>query len=115
MDQQTNQFSDEFHQVDEVSLDEVLQPYDQSLEGFEEGMPNEAEVYNDYVYDDYEDEHDAIESQGRFRIAMGALNLMSILVGMFVILVLVTLLLTLYNWVKTDILTSLSWFQSGLQ
>ena len=46
---------------------------------------------------------------------MGMFDLVSILVGIVVILALVAMLFTLFNWLKSDIQHSALLLQSGLQ
>ena len=58
---------------------------------------------------------DASVVLGNFRLAMGVFDMISILIGAVVILVLVALLVTLVNWLRTDILHSALLLQSGLQ
>ena len=107
-----------------VELGEVLEPYENSgwAEQTEEGFAQEVYMdpyeqgYEDgYYADEYSHEDDETEHEGRFRIAIGMFDLVSIFVGIFVILLLVAMLLTLVNWLRTDILHSALLLHSGLQ
>lgn len=97
---------------DEIRLDEALEPYEE--------QPWQEEAYPEYETDDvyaeeYSDEHEETDHEGRFRIAMGLFDMLSILAGMAVILLLVAMLLMLLGWLKTDVLHSALMLQSGLQ
>ena len=52
---------------------------------------------------------------GRFKVAMGVFDTVSILVGIGVILLLVAMLVSLVSWLRSDILHSALLLQSGLQ
>lgn len=115
---------------DALQLGDVLEPYDddpfgdEAFDDYDDPPPTEEEdaVYQDMYtqpayeeeYED-EDEQEAEDSEGNFRIAMGVFDVASILVGAVTILVLVALLVTLAGWLKTDILHSALLLQSGLQ
>lgn len=73
------------------------------------------EGYEDFYSEEYSEEHEAVDSETRFHIAMGVFDLISIIIGIVVILVLVGMLVTLFNWLRTDILHSALFLQSGLQ
>ena len=109
-----------------VELDEVLEPYEEELQWADEnGYPNcndeqddSQEYQNSYeeFYDDeYSEEHELADSEGRFRIAVGVFDLISMIVGIVVVLVLVSMLITLFNWLRNDILHSALLLQSGLR
>ena len=76
---------------------------------------SDDDFYSDEFSEEYSEEHEAADSETRFRIAMGVFDLISILIGIVVILVLVGMLVTLLNWLRTDILHSALFLQSGLQ
>lgn len=105
----------------EVQLNEVLEPYGSEpvWEAPPAYPPQEENPYDAYDPDayveEYSDEHEEADHEGRFRIAMGMFNLISILVGIVVILMLVAVLVTLFNWLRSDILHSALLLQSGLQ
>lgn len=107
------------HEEEPVELGEVLEPYDQQWKqeyaAYEETPPQYDQNYDETYADEYSDEHEAADIEGRFRIAMGVFDLASILVGIAVILVLVTMLVTLAQWLRSDILHSALLMQSGLQ
>ena len=71
--------------------------------------------YEEFYSGEYSEAHEAADSETRFHVAMGLFDLISILVGIVVILVLVGMLATLVNWLRTDILHSALLLQSGLQ
>lgn len=107
---------------DEMELGEVLEPYEEHTGWTQENDPQEE--YDDpymqgfsdgYYGEEYSEEHEAVDHEGRFRIAMGLFDLVSIMVGILVILLLVAMLITLYNWLCSDISHSMLLMQSGLQ
>lgn len=107
-----------------VELGDVLEPYEDHT-GWtqEEYAPSDMDYEDPYVqgfqdgYDmeEYSDEHEAVDHESRFRIALGMFDLLSILAGIVVILLLVAMLITLFNWLRSDILHSVLLMQSGLQ
>ena len=115
-----------------VELDEVLEPYRQEqeyqwaeAENAEDHLYAEASPaaddemwqteYEDYYSEEYSEEHEMADDESRFRIAMGMFDLISIVIGIVVILVLASMLITLLNWLRNDILHSALLLQSGLQ
>lgn len=99
-------------------LQQVLQPDQQQLQWADENWQDEqsyADEYPEFLQEDYSDIHEEADSESRFRIAMGLFDLVSILIGIGVILLLVALLYTLFNWLRNDILHSALLIQSGLQ
>lgn len=110
-----------------LQLDEVLEPYDrQEPPPIEDEPPYEGEGFYDAPYEDYADDgrpyeeeysdaHEALDEAGRFKVAMGVFDTVSIIIGVVVILGLVGLLLSLAGWLRTDILHSALLLQSGLQ
>ena len=110
---------------DELRLDQVLEPYQQ--EAYEQPGPEEDYVpplqeppYEQPPYEEeYSDYHEAMDEAmdeaGRFRVAMGVFDTVSILVGVVVILALVAMLVSLVSWLRSDILHSALLLQSGLQ
>lgn len=113
MDDRTRRYDP---QEDAMELGDVLEPYE-TRETYPYSAQDEAsymEDANEYM-DEYSDEHEAIDTEGRFKVAMGVFDTVSILVGIVVILALVAILMTLINWLRTDILHSALLLQSGLQ
>ena len=110
-----------------VQLGDLLEPpreqqweeYAQEPDFYEEQPFDEAEndpyAGLDEYGEEYSEEHEMADSESRFRIAMGMFDLISIIVGIVVILVLVSMLITLFNWLRNDILHSALLLQSGLQ
>ena len=103
-----------------VQLGDVLEPYEDQPQMDDSQPPFQEPVYQDLyqppVYEEEDpDQQEEDESEGHFRIAMGVFDLISILIGAVVILVLVAMLVTLVNWLRTDILHSALLLQSGLQ
>lgn len=69
----------------------------------------------DYVYDDeYSDYDEQLDNTHRFHVAMNVFDTASVIAGLVVILVLVTLLISLITWVWSDISHSLLMFQSKI-
>jgi len=122
--------SRQYENEETVELGEVLEPYRQEPQwadeeayddGFYAEQPPQEEIeawqdeYQDFYGEEYSDEHEMADNEGRFRIAMGMFDLISIIIGIVVILVLVSMLITLFNWLRNDILHSALLLQSGLQ
>lgn len=125
-----NRQNEQYYSEEAYELDEVLEPYEDEEEqwadngyeqqAYEEAYDDEypgayAEGYEEFYDEEYSEEHEAADSESRFRLAMGVFDLVSIFVGIVVILVLSGMLITLVNWLKTDILHSALLLQSGLQ
>lgn len=96
------------------------QPYDGNLSSYEQPYEEENQPpYGDPYDEEYSDYHEAmdeaINEAGRFRVAMGVFDTVSILVGIGVILLLVAMLVSLVGWLRSDILHSALLLQSGLQ
>lgn len=144
MDERTRRFRRRERQEDELRLDDVLEPYEQDdpqdgdfvsydEDGYDEQQPENQpsyepgydarepsyESYGDPYDEEYSDYHEAmdeaINEAGRFRVAMGVFDTVSILVGIGVILLLVAMLVSLVGWLRSDILHSALLLQSGLQ
>lgn len=98
-----------------VELGDVLEPYDSQPAQEDDYYPEYQEMYQPPMYEEDPDQQEEEDSEGHFRIAMGVFDMISILIGAVVILVLVALLVTLVNWLRTDILHSALLLQSGLQ
>lgn len=105
-----------------VELGDVLEPYQQvqwQEEPYVQPQTTEdpyVQGYMDGYYDEeYAQELERVDHEGRFRIAMGMFDLVSIFVGILVILALVAMLITLFNWLMSDIQHSALLLQSGLQ
>jgi len=103
----------------EVRLGDVLEPDEKEQPWSDQYAPQDdvyAEEENPDAYvEEYSDEQEALDHEGRFHIAMGMFNLVSMLVGVLVILLLVAVLMTLFQWLRSDILHSALLLQSGLQ
>lgn len=103
---------------EQVELEKVLEPYQQwnvQQESVQEEYADDYAQYDDIYAEEYSDEHEALDSDTRFRMAMGLFDLISIFVGIVVILILVAMLVSLANWLQDDILHSALLMQSGLQ
>lgn len=113
----------QYENEETVELDEVLEPYEELqwadengyTEESQEETPAYSEALQDYYSDEYSEEHELADSEGRFHIAVGVFDLISIIIGIVVILALVSMLITLFNWLRNDILHSALLLQSGLQ
>ena len=118
------------YEEETVELTEALEPYreepqwadEEALEdGFYADFPPQEESeqwqdeYQDFYGEEYSAEHEMADNEGRFRTAMGMFDLLSILIGIAVIFVLASMLITLFNWLRNDILHSALLLQSGLQ
>lgn len=112
-----------------VQLGDVLEPYDDgyaqndNIVYDDSGEPMFSDAgYGDEYSDDYADEYgyeyeasDSDKSAGRFKVAMGVFNIVSVLVGILVILLLSALLISLVDWLASDIQHSVMMLQSNLQ
>ncbi len=102
-----------------MELNDVLEPYDGQEEYYIEEQDSGDDP--DGLYDNYEDDgeysdyHEEIDIAGRFKVAMGVFDTVSILVGVLVVLILVAMLISLVNWLRSDIMHSMLLLQSGLQ
>lgn len=105
-----------YDEEEQMELEDVLEPYRQ-WNGQQEAAQDAYEYvqYDEPYAEDYSDEHEALDSDSRFRMAMGLFDLISIFVGIVVILLLVAMLVSLFNWLQDDILHSALLMQSGLQ
>ncbi len=83
------------------------EPYDQYG-----GSPDDA--YDGYE-DEYTDEDIEQESAHRMRVAMSALDVFGVVAGCVCIFVLVSLLISLFNWLIADVTHGLSLFGMTLQ
>lgn len=126
-----NRQNEQYNSEDAYELDEVLEPFEEEeqqwnadgyyqQQAYEQPYQDEypeayAEGYEEFFDEEYSEEHEEADSESRFRLAMGVFDLVSIFVGIVVILVLSGMLITLINWLRTDILHSALLLQSGLQ
>ena len=125
MDDRTRRYEGYEEAEDELRLDQVLEPYQQEAyeqPGLEEDYapplqepPYEQPPYEEEYSDYHEAMDEAMDEAGRFRVAMGVFDTVSILVGVVVILALVAMLVSLVSWLRSDILHSALLLQSGLQ
>lgn len=120
------------HEEEALQLEQVLEPYDnqQALSfQYDEDVayedPANAQLYQQVEYQPYpeagyadylpqEQYMDEEEPELRFGVAVHVFDMISSLVGVFVILILVAMLLTLVDWLRTDILHSFVMLQSGI-
>ena len=103
-------YAQQFQYDDNVAYDQEInnQLYEQV-----EYEPYPEAGYADYLAQDaYEDGEE--EPETRFGLAVHAFDMISSLIGVFVILILVAMLLTLIDWLRTDIFHSLLMLQSGI-
>lgn len=121
------------YEEDELQLQDVLEPYggqpvysDEPV--YDEGdfvisqnnqqyqaetiSPYQEAGYADYLPEDEQFEPDSHEN--RFAMAAHVTDAVSSLAGILVILILVAMLLTLVDWLRTDILHSVVLLQSGI-
>ncbi|NLO86254.1 MAG: hypothetical protein GX096_12665, partial [Clostridiales bacterium] len=70
---------------------------------------------DDSQYEEYSDYHEEMDILGRFKVAMGVFDTISIFMGILVILGLVAILMSLISWLESDIMHSVLLIQSGLQ
>jgi len=126
-----NRQNEQYNSEEAYELDEVLEPFEEEeqqwdadgyyqQQAYEQPYQDEypeayAEGYEEFFDEEYSEEHEEADSESRFRLAMGVFDLVSIFVGIVVILVLSGMLITLINWLRTDILHSALLLQSGLQ
>ena len=106
-----------------IELGDVLEPY--AVSGWQAAddqpyVQEEADPYmqgyeDGYAAEEYSEEHEAIDHESRFRIAIGMFDLVSIFVGIAVILLLVAMLFMLLEWLQSDIRHSALLLQSGLK
>lgn len=119
--------SRQYENEEAIELGEVLEPYaneqwsDGNAYAQEEYVQQDEypeaylDGYEEFYGDEYSEEHEAADTESRFHIAIGVFDLISIVIGIVVILVLVGMLVTLFNWLRSDILHSALLLQSGLQ
>lgn len=113
----------EYENEETVELDDVLEP-DDELQWADQNVyenaasqnpqDGSADYMNGYQEWEYSEEHELADTETRFHIAVGVFDLISIIVGIVVILALVSMLITLFNWLRNDILHSALLLQSGL-
>jgi len=123
-------YSETYENEEAVELQEVLEPYqddqqwadanDYPVESYDQPVQEDypeayQDGYEEFYGEEYSEEHEEADTESRFRIAMGAVDLISICLGVVVILVLVAMLIALFDWLRTDILHSALLLQSGLQ
>ena len=89
--------------------------YDAQEPPYEEDQPPYGDPYDEEYSGYHEAMDEAMNQAGRFKVAMGVFDTVSILVGIGVILLLVAMLVSLVSWLRSDILHSALLLQSGLQ
>lgn len=105
------------YEEEELQLGDVLEPYQyrqeqQPYRQEELYQQVDYESYPEPGYADYLPGEDGAEN--RFGVAVHVFDVVSSLVGVFVILILVAMLLTLVDWLRTDLLHSFVLLQSGI-
>lgn len=89
--------------------------YGEQQPPYEEDQPPYGDPYDEEYSGYHEAMDEAMNQAGRFKVAMGVFDTVSILVGIGVILLLVAMLVSLVSWLRSDILHSALLLQSGLQ
>lgn len=108
------------YEDEELQLEQVLEPYQYAEEPYDpaayvqEGMVYQPMEYASDPEADYAEYLPEEEPENRFGVAVHVFDVLSSLVGVFVILILVAMLLTLVDWLRTDILHSFVLLQSGI-
>lgn len=140
MDQDNTQFyqMQDYDEDEPMQLGDLLEPfdhgeaYDQPYDLNYDNVEYTQQQYDDpeymgedygdsqygdeaYTEDDYSDLHEEIDVLGRFKVAMGVFDTISVFVGIVAILGLVAILMSLISWLQTDIMHSVLLIQSGLQ
>ena len=112
------------YEEEELQLEEVLEPYHYAAD--EEGYYEEPAYdpqgellyrtvdYAPYPEPGYADYQQEEEHGSRLGVAVHVFDIISSLVGVFVILILIAMLLTLVDWLRTDLLHSFVLLQSGI-
>ena len=80
--------------------------YDAQEPPYEEDQPPYGDPYDEEYSGYHEAMDEAMNQAGRFKVAMGVFDTVSILVGIGVILLLVAMLVSLVSWLRSDILHS---------
>jgi hypothetical protein len=101
------------YEEEQLQLEEVLEPYQYAVEPQDESMYPQAD-YQGYPEPGYADYLPEEEPENRFGVAVHVFDVISSLVGVFVILLLVAMLLSLVNWLRTDLMHSIVLLQSGI-
>lgn len=107
------------YEEEELQLEQVLEPYQYAEEPYDPAAYAQGEpLYRQPEYENapegYEDYLPEEEPENRFGVAVHVFDVLSSLAGVFVILILVAMLLTLVDWLRTDILHSFVLLQSGI-
>lgn len=110
------------YEEEELQLEEVLEPYQYAQEEYydepvydQQGEPLYHTVdYQPYPEPGYADYQTEGEGGNRLGVAVHVFDVISSLVGVFVILILIAMLLTLVDWLRTDLLHSFVLLQSGI-
>lgn len=89
--------------------------YGEQQPPYEEDQPPYGDPYDEEYSGYHEAMDESMNQGGRFKVAMGVFDTVSILVGIGVILLLVAMLVSLVSWLRSDILHSALLLQSGLQ
>lgn len=107
---------------DQFENDYTARPYQVSTDGEESydyepedfGEPDGLSPQYPYYDDADEDEIDEADSEQRFHVAMGVFNFISVLAGVVVILMMVALLISLFTWLRSDMMDSFKLLTQGL-
>lgn len=101
------------YEEEQLPLDEVLEPY-QFADDPQGGEPYPDAEYQHYPEAGYAEYLTEEEPENRFGVAVHVFDVLSSLAGVFVILILVAMLLTLVDWLRTDLVHSFMLLQSGI-
>lgn len=101
------------YEEEQLQLDEVLEPYQYADDSQNEELYADAD-YQRYPEAGYAEYLAQEEPENRFGVAVHVFDVISSLAGVFVILILVAMLLTLVDWLRTDLVHSFMLLQSGI-
>lgn len=76
---------------------------------------DEYDPYDDPDFIDEELEDEELGRQGRLRVAAGVMDFLGVIAGMVVVLVMVALLVTLINWLISDMSNTFTLIQKKIQ
>ena len=106
-------------QYTDPQQDPRVSPEEYSMESYGESLSDEPdyddgfdELLDPETEDEEDGEMDPEQVRSRFRFAMGAGNLVSVIVGTAAFLILLTLLLSMINFLNTDLSRNLTLFQT---
>ncbi|MDD3335581.1 MAG: hypothetical protein PHI98_08680 [Eubacteriales bacterium] len=99
----------DFPGSNQPDLDYADNPYEPAQNGYQQ-----EDGFSSYEDEEYSDYHEQLDHEGKMRTAVGAFNVISALIGVVVILVLITMLVSLFSWLQTDVIHSITLLQSGI-